>query len=111
MGCCHHYQFSAGGDDLFTVDVNRIRFGPGALRELGAEVALEGVKNAAVFTDSVVAQLELFSEALQSLRVDGVAIEVYDKDRVEPTDMPTGVGGVGFDGADIDDLVAGALVQ
>jgi len=26
MGCCHHYQFSAGGDDLFTVDVNRIRF-------------------------------------------------------------------------------------
>ena len=60
MGCCHHYQFSAGGDDLFTVDVNRIRFGPGALRELGTEVALEGVKNAAVFTDSVVAQLELF---------------------------------------------------
>ena len=43
MGCCHHYQFSAGGDDLFTVDVNRIRFGPGALRELGAEVVLEGV--------------------------------------------------------------------
>ena len=25
--------------------------------------------------------------------------------------MPNGVGGVGFDGADIDDLVAGALVQ
>ena len=58
MGCCHHYQFSAGGDDLFTVDVNRIRFGPGALRELGAEVAMEGVKNAAVFIDSVVAQFE-----------------------------------------------------
>ena len=76
MGCCHHYQFNAGGDDLFTVDVNRIRFGPGALRELGAEVALEGVKNAAVFTDSVVAQLEIFSEALQSLRATGVAIEV-----------------------------------
>ena len=87
MGCCHHYQFSAGGDDLFTVDVNRIRFGPGALRELGAEVALEGVKSAVVFTDSVVAQLELFSEALQSLRAAGVAIEVYDEVRVEPTDQ------------------------
>ena len=62
-----------GGDDLFTVDVNRIRFGPGALRELGAEVALEGVKNAAVFTDSVVAQFELLSEVLQSLRAaDGL---------------------------------------
>jgi alcohol dehydrogenase class IV len=86
MGCCHHYQFSAGGDDLFTVDVNRIRFGPGALRELGAEVALEGVESAAVFTDSTVAQLELFSEALESLREAGVRIEVYDKVRVEPTD-------------------------
>ena len=87
MGCCHHYQFSAGGDDLFTVDVNRIRFGPGALRELGSEVALEGVKNAAVFTDTVIAQLELFSGALQSLRAAGVAIEVYDEVRVEPTDQ------------------------
>ena len=65
MGCCHYYQFSAGGDDLFTVIVNRMRFGPGALRELGTEVALEGVKFAAIFTNSVVAQLELFSEALQ----------------------------------------------
>ena len=86
MGCCHHYQFDAGGDDLFTVDVNRIRFGPGALRELGAEVVQEGIKSAAVFTDSVVAQLQLFSEALQSLRAAGVAIEVYDGVRVEPTD-------------------------
>ena len=87
MGCCHHYQFNAGGDDFFTVDVNRIRFGPGAFRELGSEVALEGVKNAAVFTDTVIAQLELFSGALQSLRAAGVAIEVYDEVRVEPTDQ------------------------
>ena len=64
MGCCYHYQFSVGGNDLFTVDVNRIRFGPGEFRELEAEVVLEGVKNAAVFTDSVVSQLELNSEAL-----------------------------------------------
>lgn len=56
MGCCHHYQFNAGGDDLFTIDVNRIRFGPAALRELGAEVALDDVKKAAVFTDTVVQQ-------------------------------------------------------
>jgi len=21
MGCCHHYQFSVGSNDLFTVDV------------------------------------------------------------------------------------------
>ena len=79
MGCCHHYQFSAGGDDLFMVDVNRIRFGPGALRELGSAVALEGVKNAAVFTDTVVAKLELYSEALQSLRAAGVANDAADR--------------------------------
>ena len=30
---------------------------------------------------------------------------------MQQTDMPNDVGGVGFDGADIDDLVAGALVQ
>ena len=30
---------------------------------------------------------------------------------MQQTEMPNGVGGVGFDGTDIDDLVAGALVQ
>ena len=43
--------------------------------------------NAALFTDTVVAQLELFSEALQSLRAAGIAFEVYDEVRVEPTDQ------------------------
>ena len=87
MGCCHHYQFTPGRDDVFTVDVNRIRFGPGALGELGLEVTMAGVQKAAVFTDEVVRQLELFSEAMQSLRSAGVDVEIYDRVRVEPTDQ------------------------
>ena len=40
----------------------------------------------------------------------------YNQERINgllppQTEVPNGVGGVGFDGADIDDLVTGALLQ
>ena len=85
MVCCHHYQFIADGDDVFTVDVSRIRFGPGALRELGSEVRLLDIKRAAVFTDKEVMQLECFTDAIDTLHDSGIVIEVFDEVEVEPT--------------------------
>ena len=35
----------------------------------------------------------------------------YNQEMIQQTDMPNGVGGVGFEVDYIDDLVAGALVQ
>jgi alcohol dehydrogenase class IV len=48
---------------------------------------MAGIKKAAVFADVVVGQLELFSEAMQSLDAAGIDIEIYDGIRVEPTDQ------------------------
>ena len=41
----------------------------------------------------------------------GDVLAEYLAEMMQKTDMPNGVGGGGFDGTDIDDLVAGALVQ
>ena len=41
----------------------------------------------------------------------GEVLAEHLADMMKQTDMPNGVGGVGFDGPDIDDLVTGAWVQ
>ena len=41
----------------------------------------------------------------------GEVVAEYLAEMMQQTDMPNGVGGGGFDGADIDDLVTGALAQ
>ena len=38
MTCCHHYDFIDGNEHIFAVDPSTIRFGPGALAEMGYEV-------------------------------------------------------------------------
>jgi len=80
------YKFQAGGERLFTVEPRPIKVGPGAMRELGADAKALGIRRAAVFTDAAVAGLESYQHALKSLRDAGVALEVFDKSRVEPTD-------------------------
>jgi hypothetical protein len=52
MACCHHY-FTAteGGEDVFSVDVSSIAYGPGALREAGEQARALGIGRIALFTD------------------------------------------------------------
>ncbi|MDE0978278.1 MAG: iron-containing alcohol dehydrogenase, partial [Arenicellales bacterium] len=87
MACCHYYQLTPGGDQLFSVDVSKVRFGPGAIDELGQEARLLGIKRVAVFTDRRVAELSLFSDAMAAIRGADLDPVVYDTVRVEPTDQ------------------------
>ncbi len=87
MNCCHHYQFIPGNEQVFSADVTRIRYGCGVLEELGQEARALGIRQAAVYTDSRVASLPLFGQALDALRREGIEAVVYDEVRVEPTDL------------------------
>src|SRR5579864_2332674 len=86
MGCCHYYAISEGHESAFAVDISAIVFGPGVLKEAGAQARALGMTRAALFTDKRVGALEFVAEALASLREAGVEVELYDEVKVEPTD-------------------------
>ena len=86
VGCCHLYDYSAGGESIFAVDPVAIRFGPGALAEAGGEARARGLSRVGVFTDPDVARLEAVRTVTASLRAAGLDVAVYADVRVEPTD-------------------------
>ncbi len=86
MGCCHYYAFTEHGDEIFSVDASAIKYGPGALREVGDDARGLGLRRVGVFTDRGLAELSHLQAVLDSLRGAGVDAAVYDEVRVEPTD-------------------------
>ncbi len=87
MACCHHYELIDGNEQIFAVDPTAIRFGPGALKEIGHDAKELDLSRVAVFTDKVVGGLEAMDTVKKSLSKSGVDFEVYDEVRVEPTDQ------------------------
>lgn len=87
MACCHHYEFIEDNEQIFAVDPAAIRFGPGALKEIGHDAKDLGLARVAVFTDKVVGGLEAMNTLEKALSESGVDFEVYDDVRVEPTDQ------------------------
>src|SRR5215211_235947 len=70
----------------FTMDTSAIKFGPGATREVGADMARLGGRRVMVVTDSRLAAGETVATALDALRREGLDAVLYDRVRVEPTD-------------------------
>ena len=73
-------------ETAFTMDTSSIKFGEGATREVGFEVARLGARRVAVVTDPRMAMLEPVDVVLESLRAEGVEAVVFDEAQVEPTD-------------------------
>ncbi len=86
MGCCHYYEFTEQGEQVFSVDVSAIKFGPGALAEVGEDARELGLRRLALFTDVRVMQLPAFETLQQALRKAGIDVAVYEEVQVEPTD-------------------------
>ena len=86
MSCCHHYDFIDGNEQVFAVDPSAIRFGQGALAEIGHDARALGLARVALFTDRRVADLEAVATVTSALRAVDVEVTVYDEVRVEPTD-------------------------
>jgi len=87
MSCCHHYELIEGNEHVFSVDPTAIRFGPGALAEVGHAANELGLKRVALFTDRAVAKLECVTTVRGALARAGVDVAVYDAVHVEPTDV------------------------
>jgi len=73
-------------ETILEVEAPRVKFGRGAIGEVGAEAAAMGLRRVALFTDRHVAALELTERARQSLRAAGVDVVEFDRVRIEPTD-------------------------
>jgi hydroxyacid-oxoacid transhydrogenase len=72
------------GETVFSVSASPIKFGPGALRELGADALALGMKRVALFVDPHVLASTSGETALGALRVAGLDVAVYDRMRFEP---------------------------
>ena len=86
MICCAGYPFVAGCDTTFEVDTSRIKYGSGALVEVGAEARELGMTRVALVTDPGVAKLPYVETVAASLRAAGCDVEIYTEASVEPTD-------------------------
>ncbi|MBT3202001.1 MAG: iron-containing alcohol dehydrogenase [Phycisphaerales bacterium] len=73
-------------ETAFNMGSSNIRFGPGATREVGMDLADMGAKHVLVMTDPNLAKLAPVATLLQSLDDNKVAYTLFDKVRVEPTD-------------------------
>lgn len=73
-------------ESVFTWAAPPIKFGVGAIAELGWDVAQFGVQRVLVLTDSGLAATGLAAEVAAILRAAGVACDVFAEVAIEPTD-------------------------
>src|SRR3954462_9918838 len=71
----------------FELAASAIRFGPGATREVGMDLAEMNAKRVMVLTDPNLVRLQPVATVLESLRDNGITHSLYDRVRVEPTDV------------------------
>ena len=71
----------------FEMAASSVRFGPGVTREVGMDLVDLGVRRALVVTDANLKRLGPASTVLEALEAAGVEATVYDRVRVEPTDV------------------------
>ncbi len=98
-----YFEPGDGGDNAFTVEAPKIKFGPGSLHEIGDDAKALGMTRVAFYTDPTVAKLEPVAIAVKSLKAAGLDVVIYDETEVEPTDRSFKAGTAfavegGFDG-------------
>lgn len=73
-------------ETIFTVDPVALKYGAGALRELGVDAVALGMKRVMLVTDPTLAALAPVATAREALRAAGIDVVVFDRVRIEPTD-------------------------
>jgi alcohol dehydrogenase class IV len=86
MICCAGYPFVEGGDTTFEVDSSRVKYGSGALREVGADARDLGMRRVALVTDPQLVKLPFVETVAAALRAAGCDVVVYAESAIEPTD-------------------------
>ncbi len=86
MSLASYFQPSEGGDNIFSIESSKIKFGLGALHEVGGDARALGMTRVAIFTDPNVGQLESVAIVAESLKKQGIEVAIYKDVEVEPTD-------------------------
>lgn len=73
-------------DSAFEMATSNLRFGVGATREVGMDVADLGARHVLLLTDPRLATLPPVATVRESLEREGIAYDLFDRVRVEPTD-------------------------
>ncbi len=73
-------------ENVFTMDTSSIKFGPGATRELGEDMAALGARRVMLLTDANLATGEQVEVARESLDRAGINTVLFTRVRVEPSD-------------------------
>ncbi|MDE3260326.1 MAG: iron-containing alcohol dehydrogenase [Gemmatimonadota bacterium] len=74
-------------DFAFEMGTSNLRFGPGATREVGMDLSELGARRVMLLTDPNLVDLPPVRTAMESLNSEGVDYALYDRVRVEPTDV------------------------
>jgi hydroxyacid-oxoacid transhydrogenase len=72
-------------DLAFEMATSNLRFGPGATREVGMDLAELGVKRVMVFTDPNLKNFPPVETVLESLEKEEIAYALFSDVRIEPT--------------------------
>ncbi|MCG8547245.1 MAG: iron-containing alcohol dehydrogenase [Alphaproteobacteria bacterium] len=86
MAPTSYFTPTEGGDTAFTVEAPKIKFGAGALAEVGKDARGYGLGRVAVFTDPAVAGHAAVGKVMDALRAEGIDTVLYSDVEVEPTD-------------------------
>jgi hydroxyacid-oxoacid transhydrogenase len=73
-------------ETIFTMDSSSLKYGPGATKELGDDMAQLGARRVLVVTDPGLTNSEPVAITLDSLRGKNIEAVLFDQVRVEPTD-------------------------
>ena len=73
-------------ETIFTWGAPPLKFGAGAVDEIGFELAQHGAKRVLILTDPGVGQLGIPARVAESLTRYGITSEIFDGVHVEPTD-------------------------
>ncbi|HEV2354393.1 MAG TPA: iron-containing alcohol dehydrogenase, partial [Puia sp.] len=82
-----------------------IRFGAGAIGELPAHLAANGLKRPLLVTDPMVARLGFFHDIVRSLEEKGISAEVYSAIHKNPVKSDVLNGGDAFSAGERDSVV------
>ncbi len=74
-------------DTAFQMGASNLRFGVGTTREIGMDLADMGIARSLVITDPNLVDLPPVQTAREALESEGIAYDLYDRVRVEPTDV------------------------
>ncbi len=74
-------------ETAFTMDSSAIKYGPGVTREVGHDMQALGASRVMVVTDPGLANSEPVALTMEALTVAGIDAVLFDRVRIEPTDV------------------------